>query len=589
MQEKKQPSPERRALNIIWTAAGDYSFIPAFTAFWQDGEPDLYMNSIIGYVHKWYDPDILGELFEQISHSFLRETLDGLLWVALENCAYEREVARRPVLAEMRQRHAEGFFAQELSRSRQQWMAQNSLVYALQAARCRLVLGKEAGLVNPWERQLFDSLQYDGSMTAREIRDRTFQVFRRFFPLLSSSVRLFPFARLRRRLCQLLCGKLPARLVRTDTLLMTGTFSGAGRTAKVRRGLETGRQTPSVQKADLEYIEGCFGKPLYTEEEWRRTEEALCRDAHARCRLYFTDGRQGAVPCADPAVQKVRRDAASQLQKNKVHFQSRYRLYRGSITRLSEQIRSSLLVYPQPIRVRSRSGALFPSQIWRGLYLDDPRVFMDTLNEAEADFSVDLMLDASASRLQSQEVIAAQGYVIARSLQLCRIPVQVFSFLSVRGYTVMQRFLDYSRGDPEDAEQIFRYFAAGWNRDGLALRGAGHLMEASPARDRLLIVLTDASPNDDRRIPADPAGQSGKRLVSQDYSGPAGVRDTAAEVRALRKRGIHVCGILTGADGDTRAAREIFGSDFVRIERMERFSEAAGVLIQQQIQKLTLR
>ena len=67
------------------------------------------------------------------------------------------------------------------------------------------------------------------------------------------------------------------------------------------------------------------------------------------------------------------------------------------------------------------------------------------------------------------------------------------------------------------------------------------------------------------------------------------MKDTAAEVRALRKKDVYVCGILTGADGDTRAAREIFGNDFVRIEKMERFSEAAGVLIQQQIQKLTLR
>ena len=60
METKKLPRPERRALNIIWTAAGDYSFTPAFTAFTQDGEPDFYMNSIIGYVHKWYDPDKIG-------------------------------------------------------------------------------------------------------------------------------------------------------------------------------------------------------------------------------------------------------------------------------------------------------------------------------------------------------------------------------------------------------------------------------------------------------------------------------------------------------------------------------------------------
>ena len=431
MQEKKLPRPQRRALNIIWTAAGDYSFTPSFTAFWQDGEPDFYMNSIIGYVHKWYDPDIMGELFDQINRSFLRETLDGLLWVALESCAYERESAQRPVLSEMRLRHAETFFAQELSRSRQQWMAQNSLVYALQAARCRLVLGKEAGLVNPWERRLFADLQYDGAMTAQEIRERTLQVFRRYFPILSSPGRPSVLAGLRQKLRRFLLRRLPSRLVRTDTLLMTGVIPGEGRVAEGRRGLDVGRQNPAVQKADFLYIEGCFGKPLYTEEEWRRIEDELCRDAHARCHLYFTDGQQGAAPSPDAAVQKVRRDAAAQMYRNKAHFQGRYRLYRASITRLSEQIRSSLLVYPQPIRVRSRSGVLFPSQIWRGLYLDDPRVFMDTLDESEADFSVDLMLDASASRLQSQEIIAAQGYVIARSLQLCRIPVQVFSFLSV--------------------------------------------------------------------------------------------------------------------------------------------------------------
>lgn len=587
METKKLPRPERRALNIIWTAAGDYSFTPAFTAFTQDGEPDFYMNSIIGYVHKWYDPDIMNDLFARISGSAFSETLDGLLWVALENCAYEKEVADRPVLTELRRRHAEEFFACELTRSRQQWMAQNSLVYALQAARCRLVLGKDMGLANPWERSLFLALQYDGSLTAQEIADRTIQVFRRFFHAGFSSgpVRLSILGKMRNKMHQFLLKKLPSRLVRTDTLLMTGTAAANGRVAEGRRGLDARRRSPAAQRADRLYIEGCFGRPLLSDEEHHLVEDLLCTGAHADSHLYFTDGKQSPAPSPDPAIQKVRRDAREQMHKNKAHFQGRYRLYKGSITRLSQQIRNCLLVYPQPIRVRSRCGRLYPSQIWRGLHLHDPRVFMDTLNEAETDFSVDLMLDASASRLESQEIIAAQGYVIARSLQLNRIPVQVFSFLSVRGCTVMQRFVDYDGTGEGCAEQIFRYFAAGWNRDGLALRGAGHLMEGSPAKNRLLIILTDASPNDDRRIPPDPAA---RRLVSQDYSGRAGVKDTAAEVRALRKKGVHVCGILTGTDGDTKAAREIFGTEFVRIEKMERFSEAAGVLIQRQIQKLTM-
>ena len=35
--------------------------------------------------------------------------------------------------------------------------------------------------------------------------------------------------------------------------------------------------------------------------------------------------------------------------------------------------------------------------------------------EQQPDFSVDLMLDASASRLDSQQIIAMQGYMIAEA------------------------------------------------------------------------------------------------------------------------------------------------------------------------------
>ena len=193
------------------------------------------------------------------------------------------------------------------------------------------------------------------------------------------------------------------------------------------------------------------------------------------------------------------------------------------------------------------------------------------------------MLDASASRLGSQEAIACQGYVITRSLQLCRIPVQVFSFLSIRGYTVIRRFVSY--GTKDNADPIFSYFAAGWNRDGLALRGASHLMKDSGSKNRLLIILSDASPNDDRRIPID---FSKKQMLSRDYSGKTAILDTAGEVRSLSKQGIRVCGILTGTDEET-GPREIFGSDFVRIEQMDRFSTAAGTLIRKQIEKLTFQ
>lgn len=68
----------------------------------------------------------------------------------------------------------------------------------------------------------------------------------------------------------------------------------------------------------------------------------------------------------------------------------------------------------------------------------DNRVFHANYEEKKPLFTVDLLLDASASRLQYQEMIAAQGVILSESLQACHIPVRVSEFCSVRGYTVLR-------------------------------------------------------------------------------------------------------------------------------------------------------
>ena len=67
---------------------------------------------------------------------------DDLAWLALENAVYEKELPERPALAGLRQVHAAAFFASEYQLSRQEWMAKNQLVYALQSARWKAVLGQ---------------------------------------------------------------------------------------------------------------------------------------------------------------------------------------------------------------------------------------------------------------------------------------------------------------------------------------------------------------------------------------------------------------------------------------------------------------
>ena len=212
--------------------------------------------------------------------------------------------------------------------------------------------------------------------------------------------------------------------------------------------------------------------------------------------------------------------------------------------------------------------------------LNDGRVFLRSEEESNPGFNVDLLLDGSASRLHCQETIAAQGYILARSLAACGIHVRVSSFCSLRGLTVARILKDFSEKNAE--RKIFNYFAAGWNRDGLALRMAGKLMDTAPADRHLLILLTDASPDDSRRIL--PTGQS---PLSRSYDGAAGVADTAEEVRALRQRGIRVAAVFMGENASAPDARTIYGHDLVRIQRMDQLAAAAGKLIQAEIRELS--
>jgi len=206
-------------------------------------------------------------------------------------------------------------------------------------------------------------------------------------------------------------------------------------------------------------------------------------------------------------------------------------------------------------------------------------VFLRDEDSARPAFSVDLLLDASASRLHCQETVAAQGCILAESLERCGVAVRVSSFCSLRGYTVLRVLKDFK--DKNAAGHIFRYFAAGWNRDGLALRCVGQLLPSAPGVQKLLLVLTDASPNDIHRIPASPGHPFGN-----EYAGDPAVRDAAAEVRSLQRQGVRVGAIYMGTDANAHNAALIYGKSMVRIRTMDQLAHAAGRLIQDEVQEM---
>ncbi|MFR0883457.1 MAG: hypothetical protein ACLSH5_09435 [Christensenellales bacterium] len=583
MSDNTSSSLKRRIFNVIWTAAGEYDFQPEFTAFFPDGSPDFYMNSIIGYARKWYDRDIMERLFDRLKLSVFRETLDGLLWIALENSTYE--VWLRPLLR-VCIRHAEQFWRVRKAKAAVDGYEQ--LCPCAQAAKCRELLGQEPRLISSKERSLYEELKFGGDMTSEDIETESLRIFRKYYHLspagLDERSLLTALARIRNSLRHLR-SMLPLGAVRTEGLVFgkpsdTAVVSFRSSSAPSSRKLKS----PPGGK-DLLYIEECFGSSLFSVEEAEKINDALCTGPHKNCRLHFTSGALGMGSRSNELS-----DAEAQAARNREYYRKHRLLYQRSILRLAEQIRNSLLVHSQPLPVLSKGGIFNPAYVWRATELSDPRVFMDVIREEQADFSVDLLLDASASRIEVQELIAAQAYIIAAALRICGIPIQVSSFMSIRGFTVLRRFCGYESASPaasgvngdKGLRRIFDYFAAGWNRDGLAFRGIEKLMESSETDRHLLIVLTDASPNDDRKLPPDP---SSGRIISLDYSGKAGVENTAEEVRALRKKDIQVMAILNGRDDDTKAARSIYGNDFIRIENIK-VSAAAGGLIRSRIERI---
>lgn len=566
---------QRRALNMVWTAAGRYDFEPMFLAFLPDGQPDFYMNSVIGYVYKWLDVTIITQLFDSFSDATLRDVYDGLLWVALENCVYEKELPYRPVLSELRISCAKLFFEQEQIKTRAQWLMQSSLVYTMQSARWKKVLGKTF-LLSPRKKKLFAELSFDGSMDTNAIRERILDIYGRYFHFrLKKKLPSFTL-----RLNSVFTKFLPSRLERNEVFTL-GRDIKEENIRMYKPVHEREFSLPGEEERIRSYIEDCFGKPLYSPSESAQLEHLLCTDNHFYCHIYFTAGEKNATPSKEPQIARAIEEASAQKERNETYFSAHRSQYETAIHKLSQQIRNATLVHAQAAQFKCKRGQLNAAWVWRSVFLDDDAVFLNHIETVKPEFSVDLMLDASASRLRQQETIAAQGYVIAKSLQLCNIPVQVYSFLSLNGYTILNLLCDYQ--EKQKTNRIFQYHAAGWNRDGLAFRGAGALMEHAPCAHRILIVLTDASPNDDKKLPADKAQN---RLLNEDYSGTAAVTDTAEEVKKLKQQGIRVIGILTGEHKDIAAAKKIYGTDWVHIQDISQFSNAVGALMLKQILNL---
>ena len=184
------------------------------------------------------------------------------------------------------------------------------------------------------------------------------------------------------------------------------------------------------------------------------------------------------------------------------------------------------------------------------------------------------MLDASGSQSRNQFNVAIQAYIIATALTSIGIPNRVMGYLSFLDYTILKRYRDYN-DNINSCENIFEYFSAGNNRDGLAIKATCHDLIEREEENKILIVLSDGKPNDVK------IGKDRSRSLRGEasYKGIVGVKDTALEVRKARNQGILVLGVFTGKECDLDAEKMIYGKDFIYTKDIERFADIVAMYL----------
>lgn len=314
-----------------------------------------------------------------------------------------------------------------------------------------------------------------------------------------------------------------------------------------------------------DYLAKNFGSSFLTQTELDELEGAVCVDIHEKRRLLLTDGLpEQAYEGPSARAQSLRESREGNLRMLEEHSDAA----RQGINTIAQAFQNALNLKSEPEIYRAYQGTLVNNSLWKVGRCDNPQLFEKILRDDQSTIVVDLLIDASGSQRGRQGMVALQSYLFSAALSRIRIPHRVMSYCTYGDHTVLRRFRDYD-DHPSSDEKILEYRATANNRDGLALAAAGQALLRRREEHKILIVFSDGLPNDMVSGRVRP-GMPGK------YVGEAAIRDTCAQVRRLRREGVHVIGVFLGEDGELENERLIYGSSFLRLRRAEDFAGSAG-------------
>ena len=560
-------SVKKRASNMVWTAAGRYDFEPLYLFFHGNNEPVLYLNTLEGLGYASMSEDILMPFLKGLDFGRKPEKFRSLTQLVLEQAIFHRHCHKRPSLISLRKDYAKVHLTEFLPASRYQklgWERQALIHW-------RRILHMDLSGFSNRELALSDAMEQAALLEDEELVKEVKSIFRKYFYYQPLAARKSETARFVGAGLFLV---ILEQIFSSDFHIRVSDTNAEEKKTLPARLYIAGKHllSQTTAKEDRDFMLHTFGPCLFPPKQMEQIQTRFCIKYHAKSSLWYAGATSPDLIFGE--------EQEAQHKKNLVYYQKDKRYYERSIHQITEHLKQVLEEQQEPDLVRVQSGRLNPGQVYRIPAMHDLSVFYREIIWPVPDFSVDLVLDASSSRCNEQEAIAAQAYLIASSFLSLQIPVQVTSFRSIRGYTILQTLKTY---EDASADGIFHYFTAGNNRDGLAFQAIRALMDCPehPHTKRIVLILTDAMPSDSRK-----AWLENSLLHGKDYREELAVEDTRDAIRSLRSDGISVAAIFWGGDYAISSLRRIYGDSFIRIKQIQQFPDAVSGLLMRMLDQM---
>lgn len=557
MISNKEKASDNRFYNRIWNGALSYRYKPIIIGSDLSGNPSFYMNLIIGLSIKYFGKETIENLFALWKDYKKCERYDIFALYLLESYCYDREVSQRPILKDLREDYAKDFLADKNDLRRKNLALRENLYYSLTMKKYSQVLDGNFNLSKK-EEDIYENFHLDPATGPGTLVANTIYLFEKYLSFGKENKYKFHLS------------------INFSLFDLKGSYQlERSNKANIFKNNDSKKLNPignfllKRKNAKRLYIEETFGRSLFSEEKENLINETYAKDKHKKSKIFFTKGIAKADSDKINELNSKARESNLNFYKNKENF------YEKIIKNLSKSIKLSLKSSEDSDFELAKSGNLSPRLAWKSQIPNYNKIFTRKSFDKKGDYTLDILLDGSASLLYDQEIVATEAYILSRALSKNKISHRVITYSTLSDYTVLTILKDFD--EKTDDARIFSYKCLGFNRDGLAFRSYASLIPQRKLKDHLLLILTDANPSDLR--PLIKEGLSPNKAYKEDTA----LKDTKEELDKIRRKNIKIAALIHKEN--TTNATYLYYDNFYQIKDLSHFASLATKLIKKELLK----